>query len=220
VLRKIVSLLLCLLLPSLLLAGNPGAAIGNFNGEVSLNGRSVPSSTAIFPGDKLVTGRTGGAYIARPGFTMLVGSESSAELLTIGARVINGSAEATLKPGTEILYADLHITAASDFAKVKIETRPDGWMIGAYSGDLKVTDASTTVTVPQGKALYAKLKAEPRDKSTADTAAAASGGGGGHFKWYYGAIIGGAAAGGTIGGLYAAGVIGGCTPSVSPHRVC
>lgn len=213
-LRKTVSWALCLLLPGVLLAAGPGAAIGNFNGDVSLNGRSVPTSTAIFPGDKLVTGRSGSAFITRPGFTMAVGSESSAELLTGGARVLNGTAEATLKPGIEVLYADLHIVAASDFAKVKVEARGDSWSIGAYSGNLKVSDAVTSITVPQGQVLYAKAK--PHPQSGGGPPVGAVGTHGLSTAAIVGIVAGGSAAA-AVGGFAAAGGFSGssCKPTVS-----
>lgn len=154
--RKVVSLVMCLLLPGLLLAGNPGAGIGNFVGDVALNGRSVPPSTAVFPGDKLVTGRNASAYITRPGFTMAVDSESSAQLLAEGARVLSGSSVVTLKPGNVVEYDDLHISAASDSARVRIVSRPGSQMIASLQGTLKVSDTSGMITVPQGHALLAK----------------------------------------------------------------
>lgn len=155
--HKVVSLVMCLLLPGVVLAGgNPGAAMGNFAGDVALNGRSAPSSTAIFPGDKLVTGRNASAYIARPGLTMTVDSDSSAQLLAGGARVLSGSSVVTLKPGSVLEYDDLHISAASDSAKVQIVSRPGTQMVASLHGTLNVSDASTMITVPQGQALMAK----------------------------------------------------------------
>ncbi len=162
--RKVIWALMCFALSGVLMAGNSGA-IANFSGEVSVNGHAVPESTAVFPGDKLATGHNAAAYISRPGFTMVVGSESSAELLANGVRILDGVAEATLKPGSEILYADLHISAASDSAKLKIEAHSGSQMIGAYSGDLTITDGVKTVSVPQGQALYAKAKAEPQGRT-------------------------------------------------------
>lgn len=214
--RKLVAVLMCLLLPSVLLAGNPGAAMGTFNGDASLNGRPVPSSTAIFPGDKLVTGRNGTAYVSRPGFTMVVDGQSSAELLSSGARMLDGSAEVTLRRGSEIQLADIHVSPVSDAARLKIVARPGAEMIGALSGDLQVRDASTSVTVPQGKALYAKA-APPKEGSGGNVEVVEAVHVGG-FNWVIAGII--------IGGI--AGAVGGvliyehwfCTNSASPSKPC
>ena len=157
--RKSASLMLSLLLPGVLLAATIGAAIGNFRGDVLLNGRAVPPSTAVFPGDKLATGHDGAAYISRPGLTMVMDRESSVQLLGGGARIFNGTAEAMLRPGTVIDYADFHISAASETAKTRIVARPGSEMIGAITGDLKVSDGYSVLRVPQGQALYAKAAA-------------------------------------------------------------
>lgn len=154
---KTLSLLAAVLVPLTLVAGSLGGAIGNFRGNVLLNGRAVPSSTALFPGDELTTGHDGGAFISRAGLAMSVNRDSSAQLLPSGARVVRGSAEATVKPGTVIEYSDLRISAASETSRMKIVANSGSEVIAAVSGDLKVTDGATTVTIPQGKALYAKL---------------------------------------------------------------
>ena len=150
--RKVFSLVLCLLLPSALLGGNTGVAMGNFNGDVSVNGRAAPPNTAVFPGDKVITGRNAAAYISRPGFTLSLGSDSSAELLGGGARMLNGSVYVTLKPGAIVEYADLHITAASEIATVEIVSRKGSERIAARSGNLNVSDTTSSMTVPQGQA--------------------------------------------------------------------
>jgi len=200
--RKVVSLVMCLLLPGLLLAGNPGAGIGNFVGEVALNGRTVPPSTAVFPGDKLVTGRNASAYITRPGFTMAVDSESSAQLLADGARVFSGSSVVTLKPGSVVEYDDLHISAASESARVRIVSRPGSQMIASLQGTLKISDASGMITVPQGHTLLAKpldppttLVEQPETKSSPPAGAIKKGAA--LKKWVM--IFGSAGAAGGVG---------------------
>jgi hypothetical protein len=159
--RKVLSLALCLFLPSALLGGNTGTAMGEFSGDVSVNGHAVPPNTAVFPGDKVMTGRNAAAYISRPGFSLSLGSESSAELLGGGARMLNGSMQVKLKRGAVIEYADLHISAVSDVATVEIVSRKGSEKIAAYSGDLNVSDATSSMTLPQGQALYAKASPAP-----------------------------------------------------------
>jgi len=210
--RKVFALVLCLLLPSALLGGNTGVAMGNFNGDVSVNGRAVPPNTAVFPGDKVITGRNAAAYISRPGFTLSLGGDSSAELLGGGARMLNGSVYVTLKPGAIVEYADLHISAASEIATVEIVSRKGSERIAARSGNLTVSDTTSSMTVPQGQALYAKAMPAPSpdraDRNFSEPAPAVVNNHitvhGLHGYWL-GAIAGGIIVGGTVGALAATG---------------
>jgi len=214
--RKVLSLALCLFLPSALLGGNTGTAMGNFSGDVSVNGHAVPPNTAVFPGDKVITGRNAAAYISRPGFSLSLGSESSAELLGGGARMLNGSMQVKLKRGTVIEYADLHISAVSDVATVEIVSRKGSEKIAAYSGDLNVSDATSSMTVPQGQALYAKALPTPAPdpQSGGGQPPAPALGNLGIFAshgFWLGAIVAGGIVGGTFGGLAAAGTFNNST---------
>ena len=212
--HKMLAVVMCLLLPSGLLQANTGVAIGNFSGDVSINGHPVTRSTAVFPGDKLTTGHNAAAVVSRPGFVMSLGGESSAEWLGGGARILNGSVQVTLKRGVVVEYADLRISASSDVATVEIVSRQGSEKIASLSGNLNVSDNSSTVTVPQGQALYAKA-AMPGDPQ--------SGGGGtpspaglGLSQFWLGAIVGGAVVGGTLGVLATTGAFS-STP-VSPSK--
>ena len=209
--RKLVALVLCLITPGAVFAGNTGAAMGNFNGDVSVNGRAVPPTTAVFPGDKVVTGRNAAARISRPGFALSLGSDSSAELLGEGARMLNGSVYVTLKRGAVVEYADLHISAASEIATVEIVSRKGSERIAARSGNLNVSDPASSMTVPQGQALYAKAMPAPSpdqaDRNFSEPTHSVTN----HITvlglhgYWLGAIAGGIIVGGTVGALAATG---------------
>jgi hypothetical protein len=210
--RKLVALVLCLIIPGAVFAGNTGAAMGNFNGDVSVNGRAVPPTTAVFPGDKVVTGRNAAARISRPGFALSLGSDSSAELLGEGARMLNGSVYVTLKRGAVVEYADLHISAASEIATVEIVSRKGSERIAARSGDLNVSDTASSMTVPQGQALYAKaMPAASHDRADRNYSSNPAPAVTNHITvlglhgYWLGAIAGGIIVGGTVGALAATG---------------
>jgi len=222
--RKVLSLALCLFLPSALLGGNTGTAMGNFSGDVSVNGHAVPPNTAVFPGDKVMTGRNAAAYISRPGFSLSLGSESSAELLGGGARMLNGSMQVKLKRGAVIEYADLHISAASEVATVEIVSRKGSEKIAAHSGDLNVSDATSSMTVPEGQALYAKASPGPAPDQQSGggqppTPALTKVGFFASHGFWFGAITTGVVVGGTLGGLAAAGTFTSSTSTaLSPTK--
>jgi hypothetical protein len=173
-----------------------------------------------------MTGRNAAAYISRPGFSLSLGSESSAELLGGGARMLNGSMQVELKRGAVIEYADLHISAASKVATVEIESRNGAERIAARSGDLNISDATSSMTVPEGKALYAKATPGPapdqqsREGQPPAPALTKLGFFASHGFWF-GVITAGVVVGGTVGGLAAAGAFNGSSSTstaLSPSK--
>lgn len=213
--QKMLAVVMCLLLPSGPLRANTGVAIGNFSGDVSINGHPVTRNTAVFPGDKLMTGHNAAAYVSRPGFVMSLGGESWAELLGGGARMLNGSVQVTLKRGVVVEYADLRISAASDVATVEIVSRQGSEKIASLSGNLNVNDTSSSVTVPQGQALYA-MAAMPEDPQSGGRQAPTPAATPGLRDFVLGAIVGGVVVGGILGGLAASGAFN--SASISPSR--
>jgi hypothetical protein len=134
--------------------------------------------------------------------------------------MLNGSMQVNLKRGAVIEYADLHISAASEVATVEIVSRKGSERIAARSGDLNVSDATSSMTLPEGKALYAKASPGPApDRESQEWKPPAPalkrlGLFASHGFWF-GAITAGVVAGGTVGGLAAGGVFSGSSSSTA-----
>jgi hypothetical protein len=201
---------LLVLFPAALFAGDAQtAAMLSGRGTVRVNGALAPSSSVVYEGDKVVTGKDASVTITSKGRTIVLPEESSLAYIGKQVRLEDGRVLIASRPGTEARLGNLTISSARGVAKFQMRNQGKTMVLAALDGSLNVSDGLHRITLPSGKAMAFA------DESTANGGGAGAGAGapapavqgGGIPDWVILAGVG--ATGGTLGGLAASGVIGG-----------
>lgn len=159
---RIVALFMTVLLPATTLVAqspapapmaNPSAMLAS-QGDVSVNGRKVPSSIALFKGDRVQTGENSVATLTAKGASVLLFSQTT--LTYDGNYVEMGCGAAALSLTGNAITArvqNLLITPTSDSSKIEITKINGKLQIGAREGTLSVDDGTQKAQVETGKSL-------------------------------------------------------------------
>ena len=162
VVTRIIALVMAVLLPSTSLQAqgpaNPGAttpsAMLASQGDISVNGKKVPNSIALFVGDHVQTGDSSVGTLTAKDASVLIFSRTT---LTYGGNYVEvgcGSVALTLNGSPlSARVQNLVITPTSESSKIEI-TKADGKLeIGARQGTLAVDDGTQKIRVETGKSL-------------------------------------------------------------------
>jgi hypothetical protein len=148
----VLSCLLTVVLPGALFAADSSAAMLHTNGPAWLNGSNVPKTSAIFSGDLVQTRSDSVANINAPGTSVLVLSDSLVQYQGSTVKLEQGSVNlATSKNKTAQLGGLQVVPAAAAWTEFEVRDTDGSVKIIARKGDLTLTDARGTTTLPQGQ---------------------------------------------------------------------
>jgi hypothetical protein len=151
-LRRTVTYLLLLTLPSCLFAADSGAAMLYANGAAWVNGSHVPNSSAIFAGDLVQTRADAAVNIHASGSSIMVLGGSLVQFEGISLKVEHGGVSVSTSKGIATVAGDVRVAPVSDGWTEFNVTDTDGTVrIAARKGDVIVTDDNGAVTLPQGQ---------------------------------------------------------------------
>jgi hypothetical protein len=150
--RKLVGCVLLLIVPAALFgADQPGAMLYS-HGTALLNGDSIPRSSAIFSGDLIQTTADSVANINATGSTVLVLNDSLVQYEGSSVKLEHGGVTVST---SKLLAAHAGAVTVSPAAGgwTEFEVRDvDGRVqISAQKGDLTISDATGTSSLPQGQ---------------------------------------------------------------------
>ena len=159
---RIVAVAMAVLLPATSLfaqapaqtsASTPSAMLAS-QGDVSVNGKKVPSSIALFVGDRVQTGENSVGTLTAKDASVLIFSHTS---LTYGGNYVEiGCGAIALNLDGNALSArvqNLIITPTSESSKIEITKSNGKLQIGARQGTLTVDDGAQKSQVETGKSL-------------------------------------------------------------------
>jgi hypothetical protein len=150
-LRAVLSCLLTVL-PGALFAADSSAAMLCTNGPAWLNGSNVPKTGAIFSGDLVQTRSDSVANIKAPGTSVLVLSDSLVQYQGTTVKLEHGSVNvANSKNMTAQVGGRKVVPAAAAWTEFEVRDTDGSVKIIARKGDLTLTDARGTTTLPQGQ---------------------------------------------------------------------
>ena len=135
----------------------PAVATIQAQGPVSVNGSPVPSTSSVFPGDKIQTGATGMATVSAHGSMVQLGPETTAIFNDRALDLGCGTAVLTTSIGTMVRVAGITITPAAD-ATTRIE-------VSQMNGAIKITARQNWTVVNDGKL---RQTLAPRQSATFD----------------------------------------------------
>ena len=202
---RIVSLIMTVLLPVTTVLGQtptpatastPSAMLAS-QGETSINSKKVPSSIAVFVGDRIQTGENSVATLTAKDASVLIFSQTT---LTYGGNYVEmGCGAVALDITGNALSArvqNLVVTPNSQTAKIEITKINGKLQIGARQGSATVDDGTQKAQVETGKMLSFENSGDCNRKA----AAVPPGSSGASSPLYVSnalkyALIGGAAAG-------------------------
>jgi len=151
-LRAVLSCLLTVLLPGSLFAADSSAAMLYTNGPAWLNRSSVPKTSTIFSGDLVQTRSDSVANIKAPGTSVLVLSDALVQFQGSAVKLEHGSVNVLTSKNMKAQVGGLKIVpAAASWTEFEVRDQDGSKKIIAGKGDLTLTDASGTTTLPQGQ---------------------------------------------------------------------
>jgi hypothetical protein len=162
--------------PVSLLAANPGAAMLYARGTAWLNGGTVPTSSAIFPGDMVQTKADSMANINASGSTVMVLADSMVKFEGDGVDVSHGGVSITTEKALKTRVDNVVVTpASSGRTEFDVKNEDGKVMIMARKGDVSVDDGSGPTTLSQGQQT-SRESATRRQRHGSGAAPAAGGG--------------------------------------------
>src|SRR5580698_3997142 len=150
--RKLVSCVLLLMVPASLFAADQPDAVLYSHGTAQLNGNNIRRSSAIFSGDLVQTNADSVANINVTGSTVLVLNDSLVQYEGGSVKLEHGGVSVST---SRLLATHAGAVSVSPVAGgwTEFEVRDvDGRVqIVARKGDLAISDATGTSTLPQGQ---------------------------------------------------------------------
>ena len=178
-LRSLICWLLIAIFPGSLLAADSNAAMLSAKGTAWINGSTAPRSSAIFPGDLVQTQPNSVVNINALGSNVMVLSDSLVKFEGNAVSVEHGSVSVTTSKGLIAHAGEVTVAPASTSWTEFDVTDVNGTVqVVARKGDVSVSDASGTNTLPQGQQTT-RDESQDRKKDRRRAAGAAPAGVGG-----------------------------------------
>ena len=113
-LRSALSIMLAILLPAQLLAGDSASAMLYANGTAWVNGSTVPKSAAVFSGDMVQTRQDSTANINASGSSVMVLADSLVKFQGPGVEIEHGAVRISTARGLETHAGEVTIKPAGN----------------------------------------------------------------------------------------------------------
>jgi hypothetical protein len=150
---KVLSCILLLVFPAALFGADADpVAMLYVRGDTTLNGNSVPTSSALFSGDLIRTAADSVAHINATGSTVLILNESLVQYVGNAVTLEHGGLRISTSKLMSTRAGGVTVSPASG-GWTEFEVRDvDGTVhVAASKGDLTISDGSGTTTLAQGQ---------------------------------------------------------------------
>lgn len=163
------------LFPASLIAADSGAAMLYTKGNASVNGSSVPRSSAIFPGDVVQTKPDSAANINAPGSNVMVLADSLVTYRSNALAIEHGTVTVVTSKGMVTRVGDVTVSPASaNWTEFQVTDVNGTVQIIARKGDVNVNDGQETTTLAQGQQTSRDENQESKKKKKREGGAAAA----------------------------------------------
>jgi hypothetical protein len=151
-LRNISCWMLLAVIPASLLGADSGAAMLYAKGTASINGTSVPQSSAVFPGDLVQTKPDGVVQINATGSSVMILSDSLVKYEGNVVSVEHGAVSVATTRGMSTRAGEVVVTPrSSGWTEFEVRDVNGTVEIMARKGDVSISDGAETTTLPQGQ---------------------------------------------------------------------
>ncbi len=151
-LQKVLICIMVVVTPAALLAADSGIAMVYSNGAASLNGGTLPRSSAIFSGDLVQTTAGSVAKINASGTSLMVLSDSLVQFEGNAVKLEHGGIAVSTSKGMATQAGEVTVMPRESVWTQFDVTKVDGQIrITAQKGDLTVSDGAGTTTLAQGQ---------------------------------------------------------------------
>jgi len=138
--------------PASLMASESGGAMMYVNGSAWVNGSSVVQSSAVFPGDLVQTKPASLAKINAAGSSVSVLSDTTVKFESDAVSLDRGGVAVATSKGLGTRAGEVTVMpAGKSFTEFEVHDVDGKLEILAHKGDLNISDASGTVTLPEGQ---------------------------------------------------------------------
>ncbi len=144
------SWMLLLVFPTAMLAAPQGGTLRS-TGNVLVDGKPVPQSSSVFPGDRVQTGADGTATLTTDGSSALIAGGSS---VILGDNVLDvscGTVMVTTTRGMGVRVNGTTVTPTTPNAKFEVGQGGRALSISAHEGTLSIQDGHGTTTMQPGQ---------------------------------------------------------------------
>jgi len=149
--RNLIWMLLAMF-PASLMASESGGAMMYVKGTAWVNGSGVVQSSAVFPGDLVQTKPASLAKINASGSSVSVLSDTTMKYESNAVSLDRGSVAVATSKGLSTHAGEITVTpAANSWTEFEVHDVDGKVQILANKGDLSISDASGTVTLPEGQ---------------------------------------------------------------------
>jgi hypothetical protein len=149
---QVMALLLMVVLPLTILFADASGALLRSNGPVTVNGKTAPSSVALFAGDKISTAGHGVASLMTAGSILTLSSGTS---LTYGTNTVEMGcgqlAVTALQRGLTAKVRNLQVSPTSDESTYEILHSAEKLTITVRAGSAMVEDGQQKMMLAAGK---------------------------------------------------------------------
>lgn len=150
--RAALSGVLVLVIGGSAIAADTAAAMLYGNGVIWLNGSSIPTSSAVFPGDLIQTNRDSVANITCASTSVIVLSDSLVEFQSNAVKLDHGVLTVATSKGMATQAGNVTVTPTSnDWTEFDVKNVDGTVQIVARKGDLILQDEVGTTTLSQGQ---------------------------------------------------------------------
>jgi hypothetical protein len=175
-LRKIAYWVLVACFPMSLFAADSGAAMLYAKGTTWINGSTVPTTSAVFPGDMVQTKPDAIANINASGSSVMILPDSMVKFDGQDVAVDHGSVTVATSKGMSTRAEDLTVAPASkSWTEFQVSDDSGKVQIVARKGDVSISDASGTTTLSQGQQTTRDLSEKRRNQGGGAVPAAGGG---------------------------------------------
>jgi hypothetical protein len=174
--RNVLFWMLIAVLPLPVLAANPNAAMLYTKGTAWLNGGTVPSSSALFPGDMVQTKVNSLANINAAGSSVMILSDSLVKFEGSAVSINRGGVSIKTAKGLQTRTEDVTVAPSSGVAEFNVSNTDGELKVMALKGDVSISDGSSTTTLSEGQQTTRDLSSRKERKRHGGAAPAAGGG--------------------------------------------
>jgi hypothetical protein len=150
--RNVLCWVMIAVTPAALLAADSGGAMVYGRGEVWLNGKPLPRSSAVFPGDLIQTQPESLATLDAPGAGVIVLPDSLVKFEANAVSLEHGSVSVATSHGMVGLAREVTVTPASDqWTEFEIADANGKVLVVASKGEVSVNCGKGTATLSEGE---------------------------------------------------------------------
>jgi hypothetical protein len=150
--RKVICWVMIAVTPAALFAADSGGAMLYGRGPVWLNGKPLPRSSAVFPGDLIQTQPESLATLDAPGSGVIVLPDSLVKFELNAVSLEHGSVSVATSHGMVALAREVTVTPASNkWTEFEVVDANGTVQIIASKGDVNVNCGKGTTTLSEGE---------------------------------------------------------------------